>query len=105
VQAGIQDDRAPKEEILTDKIGSLTISTNAADQSHVADPAGERIGVPNVVPKEKRHYIPNPTDKPSKQREHHAWSTTEERWAMIAESLFPLLSSDQSVFDAVPWQT
>ena len=94
---------------MTDKIGSLTISTSAADQSYAVDPAVALIEIPNVVPKEKRRYIPNPAGKRSKQRKlhrdfekrHHAWSNTKERWTMIAESLFPLLSSGQSVFDAV----
>jgi hypothetical protein len=45
------------EEIATDQIDSLMISTYAADQSLVADPVAERSDVPHVVLKEKRRPL------------------------------------------------
>jgi hypothetical protein len=112
-KGGIRHECVSQEETVTDQLGSLMIPTNAADQSHVADPVCKRIDISNIVLKEKRRFIPNPKDKPCKQRKlqrafekrHQTWSTTEERWAMIAESLFTLLTSGPCIFDAETWRT
>ena len=48
-EGGIRNERVPQEETVTDQIGSLIISTNAADPSHVADPVGKRIDISNVA--------------------------------------------------------
>ena len=68
--------------------------------------------IPAAVRKEKRLYVPNPKDKPCKrlklqrhyENQHHSWSTTEERWAMIADTLFPLLFTGKSVFNTDAWK-
>ncbi len=99
----------PKEGPVTNQLGSLTISIVAGDQSQITDPVGGWIEIPNVVLKKKRRFIPNPKHKPCKQHKlqrdceekHKAWSTTEEWWAMIAESLFPLLSTGKTVIKEV----
>ena len=87
---------------LNDKIGSLTISINSADQSHVTDPGDEKISIPHVVRNEKHRFIPNPKDKPSKQRKLQRDFEDKNRW--IRECKYADLSERSMMGQVAPYQ-
>ena len=102
----VQPDEAPLIDIV-----SVASSTKIAVIPSAPLVVSTRTVLPAAVNKDKRRYVPKSTDKPCLrlklqrrfEKINRSWSTTEERWAMIADTLFPLLSTGKSLFDSFAW--